>query len=89
MHLYIVYITFHYLLISPAKKVSSLSSAASKSYSARTFLPSEVVLELAATEFTLGYKLELFLEAGELCDEVFWVWVLLSCKERCIAVKKI
>lgn len=59
-----------YILISPAKNVSSLSSAASKSYRARTFLPSWEVLEDPSTEFILGYKLVLFLEAGELCNEV-------------------
>lgn len=61
---------FIHILISPAKNVSSLSSAASKSYRARTILPSWEVLEAPSTEFTLGYKLVFFLEAGELCDEV-------------------
>lgn len=65
----VVHYNFYYILISPAKNVSSLSSAASKSYKARTFLPSEVLVD-ASTEFILGYKLVLFLEAGELCDEV-------------------
>lgn len=41
------------LLISPALNVSSFSSTASKSYNARTFLPSEGVL--IAVE---GYKVD-------------------------------
>lgn len=69
MYLCFCIILIH-VLISPAKNVSSLSSAASKSYRARTFLPSWEMLVAPITEFTLGYKLVLFLEAGELCDEV-------------------
>lgn len=56
------------ILISPAKNVNSLSSAASKSYRARTFLPSEL-LEAPSAELTLGYKLVYLLDAGELCEE--------------------
>lgn len=52
-----------YLLISPVLKVNSLSSAASKSYRALTFLGSlaGVVLELrlVAPKFVEGYKEEL------------------------------
>ncbi|KYN28251.1 hypothetical protein ALC57_02312, partial [Trachymyrmex cornetzi] len=43
----------------PLNNVSSLSSAASKSYRARTFLPSWEAFDAPATEFILGYKLRL------------------------------
>ena len=71
------------LLISPAVKVNSLSSAASKSYKALTFRPSELLV-VSSAEVTLGYKLVIFLVNGKEC-EVEGVCLLFSFNDNSIA----